>query len=136
MPTPGTEGGTETPVVVTLHHVQLAMPGGGEDEARRFYSGILGLAEVPKPSNLAARGGCWFQLGDRELHLRVEQPFVAARKAHPALLVKDLYGVRQRFEHSGVRTREDEPLLGYRRFYADDPFGNRLEFLEAQPSTG
>ena len=116
--------------VLTLHHVQLAMPPGREAEARAFYGQLVGLPELTKPANLAPRGGCWFQLGDRELHLGVEQGFVPARKAHPAILVHDLAGLRRRLEQGGVPTREDEPLAGYQRFYADDPFGNRLEFLE------
>lgn len=119
--------------VTTLHHVQLAMPRGGEDMARAFYNGVLGLEEIAKPANLAGRGGCWFQLGDRELHLGVEDDFRPARKAHPALQVKELEALRVRLLASGVAVREDEPLPGYRRCYADDPFGNRLEFLEPTP---
>ena len=119
------------PRVLTLHHVQLAMPRGGEARARAFYADLLGLAEIPKPSNLVGRGGCWFRLGDRELHLGVEAEFRPATKAHPALLVTDLDAVRARLAAAGVPIREDEPLPGYRRCYADDPFGNRLEFLQA-----
>lgn len=121
-----------TGFVATLHHVQLAIPAGGEDQARAFYGGILGLEEIAKPSHLAARGGCWFRLGDRELHLGVEEDFRPARKAHPALLIAGLERLRAHLEASGVAVREDEPLPGYRRFYADDPFGNRLEFLEPE----
>src|SRR5438105_4147104 len=74
----------------SLHHVLLAMPRGREDEARRFYGDVLGLAELPKPSELVGRGGCWFTCGDREIHLGVEDPFTPARKAHPALVVRGL----------------------------------------------
>jgi catechol 2,3-dioxygenase-like lactoylglutathione lyase family enzyme len=105
------------------------MPAGREAEARAFYGQLLGLAEVAKPPNLVPRGGCWFQLGDRELHLGVDSSFKPATKAHVAMLVEDLAAMRARLEASGVRTREDEPLPGYHRFYADDPFGNRVEFL-------
>ena len=119
--------------VVGLHHVQLAMPRGREAEARAFYGELLGLPEVPKPPNLAARGGCWFRVGDRELHLGVEEEFRPARKAHPALLVSDLATLRQRLVAAGVTVRDDEPLTGFRRFYAEDPFGNRLELLEPEP---
>ena len=112
-----------------LHHVQVAMPAGREGEARAFYGELLGLEEIGKPPNLLARGGCWFRLGDRELHLGVDPGFTPATKAHIALQVSELDAVRQRLEQSGVATREDEPLPGYRRFYADDPFGNRVEFL-------
>lgn len=105
------------------------MPAGREAEARAFYGQLLGLPEVGKPPNLVVRGGCWFRLGDRELHLGVDPAFRPATKAHVAIQVDDLLATRQRLEQAGVPTREDEPLPGYSRFYADDPFGNRIEFL-------
>ena len=75
---------------IALDHVQLAMPEGGEDRAREFYAGVLGLSEVQKPAMLAMNGGAWFKSGDVELHLGVERDFAPARKAHPALLYRDL----------------------------------------------
>ncbi len=112
-----------------LHHCQLAMPPGGEDEARRFYGGVLGMEERPKPPALAARGGVWFAQGDAELHLGVEDGFRPARQAHPALLVDDLDGLVARLARAGMDARPDGLLPGYRRVYVDDPFGNRLELL-------
>ncbi len=112
-----------------LHHCQLAMPPGGEDEARRFYSVILGMEERPKPPALAARGGVWFARGDAELHLGVEEGFRPARKAHPALLVDGFDEVLDRLVAAGVEARPDDLLPGFRRVYVDDPFGNRLELL-------
>ena len=132
----GAAGGSRprAPVLPTLHHVQLAMPAGGEAEARAFYGELLGLPEVPKPPHLAARGGCWFAVGDRELHLGVEEDFRPARKAHPAVLVGDLEALEAKLVAAAVAVREDdEPPAGYRRFYAEDPFGNRLEFLQVAP---
>jgi len=117
-----------------LHHVQLAIPPGGEDEARRFYRGALGLGEVEKPEPLRSRGGCWFRAADGsvELHLGVEDPFTPARKAHPAIVVTGLDELRARLEDAGIEIRDDVQLEGHRRFHAFDPFGNRLEFLEPQ----
>ncbi len=112
-----------------LHHVQLAIPPGSEARAREFYVGVLGLEELPKPPTLAARGGLWLKLLGAELHLGVEQEFRPARKAHPALEVGDLDGLRTRLERAGARPQDDALLPGRRRFYADDPFGNRLEFV-------
>lgn len=117
-------------MLLGLHHVQLAMPAGREDEARAFYAEVLGLEEIPKPAHLAARGGCWFQLGVHELHLGVDERFAPARKAHPALLVEALDEVRAALDAAEAEVVDDEPLPGCRRFYASDPFGNRLEFLE------
>jgi catechol 2,3-dioxygenase-like lactoylglutathione lyase family enzyme len=119
--------------VVGLDHLQLAMPKGREDEARAFYAGLLGLAELPKPPNLARRGGVWFALGQQQFHLGVEEDFRAARKAHPAFLVRDLPKLRGKLQQAGYAPYEDEPLEGYRRFYVADPFGNRLEMLEPLP---
>ncbi|MCI4346320.1 MAG: glyoxalase [Thermoplasmata archaeon] len=115
-----------------IHHVQLSIPEGGEAAARKFYGGLLGLEELPKPPRLAARGGVWFRVGPQELHLGVEATFVPARKAHPALQWSGLAALREELTEGGVLVREEEPLPGFRRFYVDDPFGNRLEFLEPE----
>lgn len=116
--------------VVSLDHVQLAMPAGGEDKARAFYAGLLGIPEVAKPANLAKRGGCWFQNGTLKLHLGVEQDFRPALKAHPAFIVDDLSSLCARLSASGIQARTDEPLEGYTRVFVDDPFGNRIELME------
>ncbi|HVW91119.1 MAG TPA: VOC family protein [Devosia sp.] len=116
--------------LLALDHVQLAMPAGGEETARRFYGELLGLAEVPKPPNLAARGGVWFARGPIKLHLGVEADFRPARKAHPAFLVKDLDSLAARLDRAGFPPAADEPLDGYDRLYVADPFGNRLELME------
>ena len=113
-----------------IDHVQLAMPRGREDDARRFYADLLGLPEKPKPPNLAARGGCWFGAEGVQLHLGVEDGFRPAKKAHPALLVEDLPALVDRLDQAGVAVERDEPLPGYERVYVADPFGNRLELLE------
>lgn len=117
-------------MVTGIDHVQLAAPPGCEDSARAFYGGLLGLEELPKPPALAARGGCWFRAGELELHIGVEDDFRPARKAHPGFVVEDLADLRARFGEHGIDVREDDALAGVARFYADDPFGNRLEFRQ------
>jgi catechol 2,3-dioxygenase-like lactoylglutathione lyase family enzyme len=117
--------------VVGIDHVQLAMPPGQEDRASDFYAGLLGLERVPKPEPLAARGGCWFTNGATTLHLGVEEDFRPARKAHPALLVDDLDALTARLEGAGLAVRPDTELPGVRRSYVDDPFGNRIELIDA-----
>lgn len=106
------------------------MPAGGEDLARKFYAGVLGINETPKPAHLAKRGGCWFERGDLKIHLGVEGDFRPARKAHVALLVSDLRELEGRLRASGYTPKEDEPLPGFHRIYVDDPFGNRIELME------
>ena len=117
--------------IIGLDHVQLAMPSGQEDEAVAFYSGILGLARQEKPPVMAARGGCWFSNGDVALHLGVEADFRPARKAHPAVLVHDLDGLCQVLTDAGYAVRFDDEIPGVRRGFVDDPFGNRIELVEA-----
>ncbi len=116
--------------IVGLDHVQLAMPAGGEAEARAFYRGVLGMEERAKPPHLAARGGCWFAARGVELHLGVEEPFRPAAKAHPALLVADLADMRAHLGRHGVAFTEGKPLEGYRRGDIADPFGNRIELMQ------
>ncbi len=121
------------PEVVGLDHVQLSIPAGGEDAARHFYGELLGLVEVPKPAPLAERGGCWFVRsgGGVALHLGVNPDFRPARKAHVALLVDDLMGLRAALERAGVTVVDDDVSIAVRRCYAFDPFGNRLELVDA-----
>ena len=116
--------------ILAIDHVQLAMPAGGEDLARSFYRDLLRLAEMPKPANLARRGGVWFADGNLKLHLGVDPDFRPARKAHPALLVANLPALLAACTQAGVPPTEDEPLEGYARAYVYDPFGNRIELLE------
>ena len=117
-------------MIVGLHHVQLAMPGGREDAARGFYEELLGIPEVPKPPALASRGGAWFESESVRIHVGVDSEFRAAKKAHPALLVRGLRDLIRRLRDAGVEVVTDEPLPGYDRVYVDDPFGNRIELLE------
>jgi catechol 2,3-dioxygenase-like lactoylglutathione lyase family enzyme len=116
--------------VLALHHVQLAMPVGREAEARHFYAELLGIPEVAKPPNLAARGGVWFESGALRIHLGVEAGFRPARKAHPSLEVSDLEALIGRLRAAGIRIVDDQPLPGYARVYVADPFGNRIELIE------
>lgn len=117
--------------VYGLDHVQLAMPQGGEEEARHFYRLLLGMQEIAKPGNLAARGGVWFRCGSIQLHLGVESGFQPARKAHPAFLVDDLPVLIRLLEDARHEIiRDPEPLPGFDRVFTRDPFGNRIELLQ------
>ena len=123
-----------------LHHVQVSCPPSGEDAARRFYADALGLTEVAKPPALAGRGGCWFRAYDvhgdvvAEIHVGVEEPFLPARKAHPALVVDDeaeldLLAARLRAADHLVDETERGTFAGHLRFHTADPHGNRVEIL-------
>jgi catechol 2,3-dioxygenase-like lactoylglutathione lyase family enzyme len=113
-----------------IDHVQLAAPKGCEAEARRFFGGLLQLEEIEKPPALRVRGGCWFQVGSRQLHIGVEEHFQPALKAHPAFAVADIDALFAVLQNAGVNCTWDEALDGIRRFYSSDPWGNRLEFTE------
>jgi catechol 2,3-dioxygenase-like lactoylglutathione lyase family enzyme len=116
--------------IVTIDHVQLAMPAGQEDKARAFYFGLLGIPEVEKPAILASRGGVWFQDGALKVHLGVDRNFVPARKAHPAFVVRGLGELVQRLRDAAVEVVDDDLPPGYDRVYVTDPLGNRLELME------
>jgi catechol 2,3-dioxygenase-like lactoylglutathione lyase family enzyme len=116
--------------LVGLDHVQLAMPPGREADAEAFYSGVLGIPRVAKPTLLAARGGCWFEQGGLRVHLGVEEGFRPARKAHPAIAVRGLTAVVERLRALGVDVRPGDGVTGMDQTYVDDPFGNRIELIE------
>lgn len=116
---------------IGLDHVQLAAPAGCEEEARRFFGSLLGMEEVEKPEKLRVRGGVWFQCGAQMIHIGVESSFTPAKKAHPAFLVRNIEQLMKHLKDNGVSFRVDDEIPGIIRFFAEDPFGNRLEFMEA-----
>lgn len=113
----------------SIHHVQIAMPAGGEDLARAFYGELLGLVEIRKPESLLGRGGVWFRTGTIELHLGVDPSFAPASKAHIAIEVVSLSDVRARLVKASYPVQQDVPLPGIERFHTTDPFGNRTEIV-------
>jgi muramoyltetrapeptide carboxypeptidase len=117
--------------MIGLDHVQLAAPPGCETDARRFYGGLLALEEIEKPEGVRASGGAWFQVGGQELHIGVEEHFSPARKAHPGLRIRsgELDALAQRLAAAGVPVKWDDRLTDRRRFFTEDPWGNRLEIL-------
>ncbi|HET6280868.1 MAG TPA: VOC family protein [Polyangia bacterium] len=118
-------------VILGIDHVQLAMPAGREAEARAFYAELLGIPEKPRPPELAGRGGAWFENGHVKIHVGVEADFRPARKAHPALIVDHLDQLVQRLGAAGAPLAGDTPIPGFNRVFVNDPFGNRIELLEA-----
>ncbi len=120
--------------IVSLQHVQMIIPAGMADEARRFYGELLDLAEMPRPQSLSdsGRAGAWYRIGDQELHLRFEadadgEPEMSDR--HPAFVTNDLDGLRSRLSAAGFELEEAIPIEGRARFFTRDPGGNRIEFL-------
>jgi catechol 2,3-dioxygenase-like lactoylglutathione lyase family enzyme len=113
----------------SIDHVQLAMPSGEERRAREFYSGLLGMKEIPKPAELARRGGCWFESGTVQIHLGAESDFRPARKAHPALRCVDYASMVTRLRTAGISVEEPNDIPGVRRCHIHDPFGNRIELV-------
>jgi catechol 2,3-dioxygenase-like lactoylglutathione lyase family enzyme len=119
--------------VIGIDHVQLAMPRGGEEAAEAFYAGLLGLTRLPKPEPQASRGGCWFTSGAVALHLGVEDDFRPAKKAHPALLIQNLAGLTSALAQAAIVVRPNPERPPGEGWYVDDPFGNRLELIDAGP---
>nr|WP_309098769.1 VOC family protein [Fredinandcohnia onubensis] len=119
-----------TYTIKAIDHIQLAAPKGSEDQARHFYSTILGCKEVEKPGALRKNGGVWFAYGTVQIHIGIEEPFAPSKKAHPAFEIENLYALKQHLQTNNVGIINDNNLPGADRFYTHDPFGNRLEFLE------
>jgi catechol 2,3-dioxygenase-like lactoylglutathione lyase family enzyme len=119
--------------LTAIDHVQLAAPPGCELEARRFYGELLGLRELPKPEPLKSRGGVWFAVGPaQQLHIGIETGHTPVRKAHPAFAALDadaLHALAVDLDAAGHPVRWDDDLPGTKRFYVDDPWGNRIELL-------
>jgi catechol 2,3-dioxygenase-like lactoylglutathione lyase family enzyme len=113
-----------------LNHIQIAASEGCQAAARDIYGSTLGIKKIEKPPVLRARGGFWFECGPQQLHIGVEKDFRPARKAHPAFAVFDLDELRRTLTARGVKVVDDDSFPGTRRFYAEDPWGNRLEFVE------
>ena len=117
-------------MITGLHHAQITIPTGAEDQARRFYCGVLGLPEVTKPHSLAGRGGFWIQVGDRQVHIGTEDGVDRLRtKAHLAYQVTDISHWRRVMEANNIPVLDSAPIPGFERFEARDPFGNRIEFI-------
>ncbi len=115
---------------VAIDHVQLAIPAGGEVQARRFWCDLLGFNELPKPDSLAKRGGAWFEHGSVQVHVGVEAEFARARKAHPAFRVSDLLILAKLLTEAGYPVRWDTEIPDVIRCHVDDPFGNRIELIQ------
>ncbi|HZR66185.1 MAG TPA: VOC family protein [Terriglobales bacterium] len=118
------------PPFTSIDHVQLAMPPGREDDARAFYSGVLGMIEIAKPPELAKRGGCWFESGAVQIHLGVEKEFRPAKKAHPALKCAGYEDLVARLRREGIEVVEPDDIPGVRRCHVHDSFGNRIELID------
>ena len=120
-------------MISKLHHAQITIPKGAENQAREFYCELLGLKEVPKPEALKPRGGFWMELGDFQIHIGAEDDFDRSKtKAHLAYEVENLDGWREKLEDHGVKIIEGIAIPQFRRFEFRDPFGNRVEFLEKE----
>ncbi|WP_150284805.1 VOC family protein [Rummeliibacillus sp. TYF-LIM-RU47] len=118
-------------MILGLHHAQITIPKGTEDQGREFYCGILGLSEREKPESLKGRGGFWLEVGDREVHVGIEEGFDRlTTKAHLAYQVKNLSSWKEKLEQNGIQIIEGVPIPGFNRFEFRDPFGNRVEMIE------
>lgn len=113
-----------------IDHIQLAAPKGSEETARKFFNGILGFEEVEKPEKLKANGGVWFAYGNCHIHIGIEEPFLPAKKAHPAFEVNNCEALKNHLIANGIDITEDDRIPNAKRFHFFDPFGNRIEIIE------
>jgi catechol 2,3-dioxygenase-like lactoylglutathione lyase family enzyme len=116
--------------ILSLDHVQIAIPIASESRACAFYSGILGFTEIEKPPQMAARKSIWFVAGAVNLHVGIELDFAPAKRAHPAFVVDGLDAILAACDRAGIAVKPDTSFNGFRRVHVFDPFGNRLELME------
>ncbi|MFC4403759.1 VOC family protein [Gracilibacillus xinjiangensis] len=121
-------------MITGLHHAQVTIPKGAEEEGKNFYCGILGLTEKEKPESLKGRGGFWLEVGDQEVHIGTEDGFDRlTTKAHLAYQVEDISYWRSVLKQNGIQMIKGVPIPGYERFEFRDPFGNRVEMIQELP---
>ncbi|MCB8942267.1 MAG: VOC family protein [Ardenticatenaceae bacterium] len=119
-------------MIHALHHAQITIPPNAESEARTFYCDFLGLPEIEKPDSLKTRGGFWLQVGSLSIHVGVEDGFNRySTKAHLAYEVTDLEFWRAQLTQKNIKAEDGLPIPGFVRFEFRDPFGNRVEFIQA-----
>ena len=114
----------------SIDHVQLAAPKGSEPIARQFFGEVLGFKEIEKPEALKKKGGVWFEFGNYQIHIGIEEPFAPAKKAHPAFQIENLESLKEHLSNKEINYIVDYDLPGANRIYIHDPFGNRMEILE------
>ncbi|GAC1422377.1 MAG: VOC family protein [Ktedonobacteraceae bacterium] len=118
--------------ILGLHHAQITIPRGAEAQGRQFYCDVLGLPEIEKPASLQGRGGFWLQVGLHQVHIGVEDGVErSATKAHLAYQVDDIEIMQKWLQESGIEIGDAIPFAGFQRFEIRDPFGNRVEFIQA-----
>jgi len=116
--------------ILSIQHVALTVPQARLEEARRFYTDVLGLEERSRPEAELGRPGIWYQVGAQELHIQAHEGGPAPdADHHPALVVDDLDGLRAHLKANGIEIIEAQRLSGRERFFCRDPFGNRIEFM-------
>lgn len=118
-------------MILGLHHAQITIPKGAEEEGKRFYCNVLGLEEMEKPESLKGRGRFWLKVGDRGVHVGTEDGFDRlTTKAHLAYLVNEISHWRNVLEQNDIQAIEGVPIPGFDRFEFRDPFGNRVEMIQ------
>lgn len=118
-------------MILGLHHAQITIPKGAENEAKHFYCQVLGLTEIEKPESLKGRGGFWLTVGHIDVHIGTEDGVDRQQtKAHLAYLVDDIPFWRNKLENIGVSILNSVPIPGFNRFEFRDPFGNRVEMIQ------
>ncbi|MFC4323088.1 VOC family protein [Litchfieldia salsa] len=124
-------------MIIGLHHAQITIPKGAEEQGKHFYCKVLGLAEIEKPVPLKGRGGFWLQVGKMEVHVGTEEGFDRLlTKAHLAYQVEDVSHWRKVLEENNIEILESVPIPNYERFEFRDPFGNRVEMIQEVTRTG
>lgn len=113
----------------SINHFHICVPADRLEEAREFYCNILGLELIRRPDHVFSSPGYWFNIGDAQLHIGVEEslPFT---DRHTAMEVTDIVAAKDHLKASGIKTQPQSKVPGWERFAFIDPFGNRMELLQ------
>jgi len=114
---------------IRADHIHICVPPEQLEEAKQFYTGILGLEQIERPDRIFGNAGYWFSIGDIQLHIGVE-PALARSIRHTAFEVADIAAARACLVKNNVEIVEEPILPGRTRFAFIDPFGNRMELLQ------
>ena len=109
-------------------HIHICVPPERLEEARLFYTDIIGLEPTERP-DVFSSAGYWFRIADIELHVRVEESLPRSIR-HTAFEVSDVPAARKYLESHGLEIMEEPQIPGRERFAFIDPFGNRMELLQ------
>lgn len=136
---------SDSPIRVQhIDHITLVVK--SVEESRRFYVGLLGMEEVPRPA--FDFNGAWFQAGATLIHLIEEHDrsgpagfpdevlIKSSRNHHFAFEVADAYAAAATLKDMNIDLVDDAKQRpdGAVQVFLTDPDGHVVELCTSQPA--